>query len=93
VVAIDVRLAGEVPFPGSVADVNYGIRWLKSKALEWNGDPDTLDALGSSNGGHVIELIAMRPHDLRYTMYVLSESPGLGATLTNVISRSPSATR
>lgn len=89
VVAIDVRLASEAPYPASVADVNYGIRWLKSKAREWNGDPDTLGALGSSSGGHVIELIAMRPHDSRYTMFPLTEAPDLDATLNYVIARSP----
>jgi acetyl esterase len=84
-----VRLASEAPYPGSVVDVNYGIRWLKSKAREWNGDPDTLGALGSSSGGHVIELIAMRPHDPRYTMYALPEAPDLDATLAYAIARSP----
>ena len=27
VVAIDLRLASEAPYPASVADTNYGIRW------------------------------------------------------------------
>ena len=89
VVAIDVRLAREAPYPGSVADVNYGIRWLKAKGGEWNGDPETLGALGSSSGGHVLELCAMRPHDPRYAMYPLPEAPHLDATLTYVIARSP----
>jgi acetyl esterase/lipase len=89
VVAIDVRLAKEAPYPGSVADVNYGIRWLKAKAREWNGEPETLGALGSSSGGHVLELCAMRPHDARYTIYPLPESPHLDATLKYVIARSP----
>ena len=89
VVAIDVRLAREAPYPGSVTDVNYGIRWLKAKAREWNGEPATLGALGSSSGGHVLELCAMRPHDARYTVYPLSEAPHLDATLKYVIARSP----
>jgi acetyl esterase len=89
VVAIDVRLAREAPYPGSVADVNYGIRWLKAKAREWNGEPETLGALGSSSGGHVLELCAMRPHDARYTIYPLPESSHLDATLKYVIARSP----
>jgi acetyl esterase len=89
VVAIDVRLAREAPYPGSVADVNYGIRWLKAKAREWNGEPETLGALGSSSGGHVLELCAMRPHDARYTVYPLPEVPHLDATLKYVIARSP----
>ena len=89
VVAIDVRLAREAPYPGSVTDVNYGIRWLKAKAREWNGEPATLGALGSSSGGHVLELCAMRPHDARYTVYPLPEAPHLDATLMYVIARSP----
>ena len=89
VVAIDVRLAREAPYPGSVTDVNYGIRWLKAKAHEWNGEPSTLGALGSSSGGHILELCAMRPHDARYTVYPLPEASHLDATLKYVIARSP----
>jgi acetyl esterase len=89
VVAIDVRLAKEAPYPASVADAHYGIRWLKAKARAWNGDPETLGALGSSSGGHVIELCAMRPHAPRYTVHPLPEAPHLDATLTYVVARSP----
>jgi acetyl esterase len=89
VVAIDVRLAKEAPYPASVADANYGIRWLKAKAREWRGDPDSVGALGSSSGGHVMQLCAMRPHDPRYTMHPLSEAPHLDATLAYVVARSP----
>src|SRR5438552_5218957 len=42
VVAVDLTLAPEAPYPASVADANYGIRWLKAKAREWKGVPDTL---------------------------------------------------
>jgi acetyl esterase len=89
VVAIDVRLAKEAPYPASVADANYGIRWLKAKAREWNGDPETVGALGSSSGGHVIQLCAMRPRDPRYTVHPLPEAPQLDATLAYVVARSP----
>ena len=89
VVAIDVRWAKEAPYPASVTDTNYGIRWLKSKAREWNGDPETVGALGSSSGGHVIELCAMRPQDPRYTVHPLPEAPHLDASLSYAIARSP----
>ncbi len=89
VAAIDVRLANEAPYPASVADVNFGIRWLKSNAVAWNGDPETIGALGSSSGGHVIELCAMRPRDPRYTAYPLPEAPHLDATLAYAVARSP----
>jgi acetyl esterase len=89
VVAIDVRLAKEAPYPASVADAHYGIRWLKSKAREWNGDPETIGALGSSSGGHVLELCAMRPHHPPYAVHMLPEAPQLDATLAYVVARSP----
>jgi acetyl esterase len=89
VVAIDLRRAKEAPYPASVSDANYGVRWLKSRAREWNGDPQTIGALGSSSGGHEIELCAMRPRDPRYNAHPLPEAPQLDATLTYVVVRSP----
>ena len=89
VVAIDLRLAPEAPYPASVQDANYGIRWLKAKAREWKGDPATVGALGSSSGGHVVELCAMRPKDSRYNALPLPEAPNLDATVTYVATRSP----
>jgi len=89
VVAIDMRNSPEAPYPGSVQDANYGVRWLKMKAREWKGDPENLGVLGSSSGGHVAELLAMRPRDPRYTAIPLPEAPGLDATVAYVATRSP----
>lgn len=89
VVAIDLRRAPEAPYPASVQDANYGVRWLKAKAREWNGDPATVGALGSSSGGHEIELCAMRPKDSRYNAHPLPEAPNVDATLPYVVARSP----
>jgi acetyl esterase len=89
VVAVDLTLAPEAPYPASVADANYGIRWLKAKAREWNGDPETLGALGSSSGGHVVELCAMRPNDQRYNAHSSAEAPNVDANLLYVATRSP----
>src|SRR4029079_10756223 len=58
VVAIDLRLSEEAPYPASVQDGNYGVRWLKSKAAGWNGDASKLGLYGSSSGGHVAQLLA-----------------------------------
>ncbi|MGH7302082.1 MAG: alpha/beta hydrolase, partial [Candidatus Rokuibacteriota bacterium] len=55
VVAIDLTLAAEAPYPASVQDGSYGVRWLKAKAAEWNGAAAPLGVLGSSSGGHVAE--------------------------------------
>ena len=89
VVAIDLRRAPEAPYPASVQDANYGVRWLKAKAHEWNGDPASVGALGSSSGGHEIELCAMRPHDPRYNAHALPDAPNVDATLPYVVARSP----
>jgi len=89
VVAIDMRNSPEAAYPGSVQDAHYGVRWLKMKAREWKGDPENLGVLGSSSGGHVAELLAMRPRDPRYCAIPLPEAPGLDATVAYVATRSP----
>jgi acetyl esterase len=89
VVAIDMRNSPEAPYPGSVQDASYGVRWLKHKASEWKGDPRNLGILGSSSGGHVAELLGMRPHDPRYNAIPLAEAPNLDSTVAYIATRSP----
>jgi len=89
VVAIDLRLSGEAPSPASVQDANYGVRWLKSRAAEWGGDPSRIGVYGSSSGGHVAQLLAMRPRDARYTAIPLAAAPTVDATVAYVAMRSP----
>jgi len=89
VVAIDMTIAKEAPYPACVQDAHYGVRWLKSKAAGWKGDAATLGVFGSSSGGHVAELIGLRPRDPRYAAYPLKEAPSLDASLLYVATRSP----
>jgi acetyl esterase/lipase len=89
VVAIDMTLAGEAPYPASVQDANYAVRWLKWKAPSWKGDPSTIGVYGSSSGGHVAELLAMRPRDPRYGSIPLPEAPLLDPTVAYIAMRSP----
>jgi acetyl esterase len=89
VVAVDLTLAPEAPYPASVQDANYAVRWLKHRAQEWNGDPANLGVLGSSSGGHIAQLLGMRPRDARYNAIPLPEAPKLDATLAYVATRSP----
>src|SRR5882757_1417945 len=65
VVAVDLTLAPEAPYPACVQDANHAVRWLKAKAATWNGDTSKIGLYGSSSGGHVAELLAMRPRDPR----------------------------
>jgi acetyl esterase/lipase len=89
VVAIDMTLAPEAPYPACIQDANYGVRWLKFKAASWNGDPSKIGIYGSSSGGHVAELLGMRPRDPRYTAIALPEAPKLDATVAYIATRSP----
>jgi len=89
VVAIDMTLAPEAPYPASVQDANYGVRWLKANARKWNGDESRIGIYGSSSGGHVAELLAMRPHDRRYNAVRLDGSSNTDATVAYVAMRSP----
>jgi acetyl esterase/lipase len=89
VVAIDMTNGPEAPYPTSVQDANYGVRWLKWKAASWNGDASKVGIYGSSSGGHVAELLAMRPFDKRYNAIPLPEAPKIDATVAYVACRSP----
>jgi acetyl esterase len=89
VVAVDLTLAPEAPYPACVQDANYGVRWLKAKAASWNVDPSKIGIYGSSSGGHVAELLGMRPLDPRYNAIPLPEAPGVDATVAYIATRSP----
>jgi acetyl esterase/lipase len=89
VVSIDMTLAPEAPYPASVQDANYGVRWLKMKAPGWHGDPSTVGILGSSTGGHMGELVGMKPRDPKYAAIPLPEAPHLDAAVAYVAARSP----
>ena len=89
VVAIDLTLAPESPYPACVQDANYAVRWLKTRAGSWRGDQTKIGIYGSSSGGHVAELLAMRPGDPRYNAIPLPESPSVDARIAYVAMRSP----
>src|SRR5262245_17910388 len=81
VVAIDMTLAPEAPYPACVQDANYAVRWLKVNTATWNGDTSKIGVYGSSTGGHVAELLAMRPRDPRYASIPLDTAPNVDATV------------
>jgi acetyl esterase len=89
VVAVDLTLAPEAPYPACVQDANYAVRWLKANAATWNGDTSRIGVYGSSSGGHVAELLAMRPRNPRYSSIPLASAPNVDATVAWVAMRSP----
>jgi acetyl esterase/lipase len=89
VVAVDLRLAPEAPYPACVQDASYALRWLKGRAKTWNGDASRIGLFGSSSGCHVAELLAIRPNDARYNAIPFPETPELTASMDYVLMRSP----
>ncbi len=86
VLAIDFRNAPEAPYPASLQDINYGIRWLKAHAAEFGSSAGQVGAYGTSSGGHQILLAAIRPDDPRYRALPLADAPDMDAKLAFVVS-------
>lgn len=66
VASLDFRMPADganCAYPASLQDINYAIRWFKSRAQEFNIDPKRVAILGVSSGGHQAMLTAMRPND------------------------------
>jgi len=74
VAAIGQRVGKGFPYPVQLQDINYGVRWLKAHASDFNGDPDSVGGIGYSSGGHTLPLAAMRPTDPRYSALPLEGS-------------------
>lgn len=90
VAALDFRMPPDAPYPASLADIHYGIRWCKTQAAEWNGRPDSIGAMGTSSGAHQAILLGMRPDDPRYAALPLPASAAaVDGTLGCVILVSP----
>src|SRR5438874_9745644 len=86
VASLDFRMPPEAPYPASLADINLGIRWLKTRARLYGSRPDWVGSMGTSSGGHQVLLAAMRPEDPRYAALPLAEAPRTDARVAFVIS-------
>ncbi len=74
VLSIDFRMPPVAMYPVASQDVNLGIRWLKANATAFGSRPDLVGGLGTSSGGHLLLLSALRPRDPRYTALPLAGS-------------------
>jgi len=61
VVALDFRQAPDHRFPAASADVAAGVRYARAHAGRLGVDPARVGILGSSSGGHLALLHAVRP--------------------------------
>ncbi len=86
VAALDFRMPPVAPYPASLADINYAIRWLKTRASTWGSLPELVGVLGSSSGAHQAMLLGMRPHDPRYAALPLpAGAPTVNASVNGVV--------
>src|SRR6476646_1465922 len=85
-IALDFRSGNEDPYPASVQDINYAVRWAKANARALKTRPDLIGLSGQSSGGHLAMLVAMRPNDARYAAIPLpAGTPAQDASVRCVI--------
>jgi acetyl esterase/lipase len=85
VLALDFRMAPASPYPASIADINLGIRWLKTNIAKLGGDASRVGGLGTSSGGHQLWLNVLRPRDVRYAALTLAGAGDVDASLGFVV--------
>lgn len=61
VVSIDFRQAPAFQHPSASADVSAAVRYVRLNAKSLNADPERIGIIGSSSGGHLALLAAVRP--------------------------------
>jgi len=81
VAALDFRQPPDAGYPGAMADINYAIRWLKSRASELKTSPDRIGVMGISSGGQQAIEGAMRYTDPRFTAIPLAGKGGIDAAV------------
>lgn len=72
VLSIDFRMPPAARYPETVADVNFGIRFLKANAGRFATRSELVGGLGTSSGGHLLLLNALRPRDPPYAWIPLA---------------------
>jgi acetyl esterase/lipase len=66
VLSLDFRMPPQAAYPLTVTDIAAGIRWMKAHAADAGTVAARVGLLGTSSGGHLALLAALRPHDERY---------------------------
>lgn len=61
VASLDFRCGPDAQHPAASADIAAGIRYVRTHAEELQIDPETLGLIGSSSGGHLVLLTALKP--------------------------------
>ncbi|KTG10340.1 alpha/beta hydrolase [Haloprofundus marisrubri] len=64
VVSVDYRLAPEHPFPTAVDDAYATVEWVADHASAFDGDPTRLGVAGTSAGGNLAAVTALRAREM-----------------------------
>jgi acetyl esterase len=83
VFALDFHAAPAAAYPASVAEINAGIRFLKTHAAAFGSAARLVGGFGTSSGGHQLVLNALRPDDPYYR--ALPPADGESARLAYVV--------
>ncbi len=75
VFSLDFRIPPDKGYPDTVADINFGIRWFKAHAADFSTRAERVGGLGTSSGGHLLQLNVLRPRDVRYAAAPLPGAP------------------
>jgi acetyl esterase len=73
VFALDFRMAPAYRYPAAMQDINFGIRWTKANLALLGLGPGQgmasllIGGLGTSSGGHLMTLNALRPDDADFS--------------------------
>jgi acetyl esterase len=89
VAALDFRNPPVATYPGSVQDINYGMRWLKANATRFHSRPELVGSMGTSSGGHLVVLAALKPSDPRYAAVPLEGGAEFDARVPYVVALWP----
>ncbi len=80
VVAIDFRQAPAFHHPDGSADVVAAVRWVRLNAALLGADPAKIGLIGSSSGGHLALLAALRPNMAQHKGTPIGDEKGGFAT-------------
>jgi acetyl esterase/lipase len=66
VLSLDFRMPPQAAYPVTLTDVTAGLRWMKAHAPDVGTVAGRVGLLGTSSGGHLALLAALKPRDERY---------------------------
>lgn len=84
VISIDFRQSPDFQHPAGSADVAAAIRWVRLNAEALDADPDRIGLIGSSSGGHLALLAALRPNDDGHLGTPIADSAGAFVAHDNI---------